>query len=308
MSHHTNAPVHIAAPRPLVGVGWMLLTGFFFVGVTAVVKYVGASLPAAQGAFLRYSLGLMFFLPMAPRLLRLRPSPLAWRLFALRGAMQTLGVILWFYAMARIPIAEVTALGYLAPVYVTFGAALFLGERLALRRIVAVLVALFGALVILRPGFHQLSGGQIAMLGTALFFGASYLAAKRLSDEQSPLAIVAMLSLAVTIGLAPFAAAVWITPSWAQVGWMALVAVFATLGHLSMTKAFAAAPISLTQPVGFLQLVWATLLGWLAFGEPPDGWVMTGGAIIIAAVSYIAWREAHLARAPLTPDALAEEL
>ena len=80
------------------------------------------------------------------------------RLFAFRGAAHTLGVILWFFAMTRIPIAEVTAMNYLAPVYVTVGAALFLGERLALRRIVAVALALAGAAINRSPHRHPAFG------------------------------------------------------------------------------------------------------------------------------------------------------
>lgn len=81
---------------------------------------------------------------------------------------------------------------------------------------------------------------------------------------------------------------------------MFLVACFATAGHLTMTKAFAAAPMTVTQPVTFLQLVWAVLLGAVLFGEPIDGWVMLGGAVIMASVSFITWREA-VARRKIIP-------
>ena len=141
------------------------------------------------------------------------------------------------------------------------------------------------------------------MLGTAAFFAASYLIAKRLSDDLSPTVVVGMLSVTVTIGLAPFAAAVWITPTLAQCGWLFLVACFATAGHYTMTLAFRAAPLSVTQPVTFLQLVWSVSIGALFFGEPADHWVITGGGIIMAAVSFITWREARLRRK--TPPAVA---
>ena len=81
-----------------------------------------------------------------------------------------------------------------------------------------------------------------------------------------------------------------------QVGWLAVVAVWATAGHYCMGRAFAAAPVAVTQPVVFLQLVWATLLGAIAFGEAIDPFVILGGGVIVAAVSYITWREAVLRR------------
>ncbi len=92
--------------------------------------------------------------------------------------------MLWFYAMQRIPIAEVTAIGYTSPIFVTIGAALFLGEPLAFRRIAAVLVAFAGAVIILRPGLQEISAGQLAQLGAAPLFAASYLMAKSFTSNE----------------------------------------------------------------------------------------------------------------------------
>jgi drug/metabolite transporter (DMT)-like permease len=282
------------------GIFWMFVTGLNFVAVTAIVKYIGSDIPAAEAAFLRYLLGLVFLLPMIKPIISAHLTSRHVKLFVARGIVHTVAVILWFFAMARIPLAEVTAMNYLSPVYVTIGAALFLGERLPPRRLIAVIVALCGAMIILRPGIKTVEPGHIAMLATAVMFAAGYLIAKRLSDELSPAVVVGMLSITVTIGLAPFAFAVWVTPTLAQIGWLFLVACFATAGHLTMTMAFAAAPLTVTQPVTFLQLVWAVLLGWLMFGEAIDGWVVIGGVIIMASVSFITWREA-VARRAVTP-------
>lgn len=279
------------ANRSVAAILWMLLTGVLFVAVTAIVKHLGSGVPAAQAAFLRYTLGLVFLIPMIRPMISTKLSRRAVALFGLRGVMHAGAVILWFYAMTKLPIAEVTAMNYLSPVYVTLGAALFLGETLAIRRILAVVVALIGAMIILRPGFRDLSFGHLAMLFAAIFFAVSYLIAKVMSDEVSPVVIVGMLSITVPIGLAPFAAMVWITPTLEQVGWLFVVAALATTAHYTMTLAFAAAPVMVTQPVTYLQLVWAVLLGFFAFSEPVDGWVIAGGAVIMASVTFITWRE-----------------
>jgi drug/metabolite transporter (DMT)-like permease len=192
--------------------------------------------------------------------------------------------------------AEVTALNYLNPVYVTLGAIVVFGEKLAARRILAILAALLGALIILRPGMRAIEPGHVAMLGTAMLFAASYLIAGRMSGLVKPVVVVAMLSITVTIGLAPFALANWVTPTPGELGWLFGVALFATAGHYTMTLAFASAPMSVTQPVTFLQLVWSVLIGWLLFSEPVDGWVIFGGGLILGAVSFITWREAVLKR------------
>jgi drug/metabolite transporter (DMT)-like permease len=277
-----------------MGMFWMFVTGLCFVAVTALVKYLGDDLPAAQQAFLRYLLGLVFLLPMWSALRAARLTRRAVALFGVRGFIHALGVILWFYAMTQIPLAEVTAMNYLSPIYVTLGAALFLGEKLALRRILAVLVAFIGALIILRPGLREVSSGHIAMIGTAIFFAGSYLMAKRMSGQVSASVVVAMLSLAVTLFLAPFAYAVWVPPTGVQLLGLLAVAAFATAGHFTMTLAFAAAPVTVTQPVTFLQLVWAVTLGALVFGEGVDLFVVLGGLVIMASVLFITWREAVL--------------
>ena len=289
------------AARPGWGVFWMVVTGALFVGVTALVKTLGTRVPAPEAAFLRYALGLIFLLPVLGSLRRLRPGPRLLGLFAARGAAHAVGVGLWFFAMARIPIADVTAMNYLSPVYVTLGAALFLGERLALRRLLAVLAALIGALIILRPGLREVGAGHLAMLFTAIFFGGSYLMAKRLSGQAGAGVVVAMLSITVTIGLAPLAAMNWITPTWGEMAILLGVAALATGGHYTMTLAFRAAPLTVTQPVIFLQLVWAVALGALVFGEAVDPFVILGGTVIVGAVSFISWREAVLKRQAITP-------
>ncbi|MWD26922.1 EamA family transporter [Aquicoccus sp. SCR17] len=279
----------------------MAVTGVLFVAVTALVKTLGTRLPAVEASFLRYAIGTILLLPIVPRLLRLRPSRRLAGLFLMRGAIHAVGVGLWFFAMARIPLADVTAMNYLSPIVVTVGAALFLGEKLAIRRMMAIVVALLGAFIILRPGFREIGPGHIAMLATATAFGASYLTAKHLTDESGPEVVVLLLSALVTLFLAPVAAANWVTPSLHELGLLLLVALCATAAHYAMSLAFAAAPVTVTQPVTFLQLVWAVLLGWLVFDEGVDPFVVLGGAVIIAAVSFITWRESVLKRRAYTP-------
>jgi len=270
--------------RPVEGVLWMLTTGLCFVGVNAVVHHLGTDLPTAQSAFVRFAFGVLF---LAPALLRLRgglPDG-AMPLILWRGAVHTVAVVCWFYAMARLPVAEVTAIGYLNPILVMLGAGLILGEGLSARRMAVVGVALIGALIVLRPGLRELASGHFAQMASATAFAGSYLFAKRLAQMAPASTVVAILSVTVTLGLLPFAVWVWQPMTAQQLAWLALVAVFATGGHYCMTRAFAAAPMSVTQPVTFLQLLWAALLGALLFGEGVDLWVLTGGAVIIAAIS-----------------------
>jgi drug/metabolite transporter (DMT)-like permease len=282
--------------RPTRAIFWMIVTGILFVAVTATVKHGAQGLPAAESAFLRYVLGIVFLIPMLKPLRAAKLTSRQKKLFWIRGLAHSLAIILWFHAMTRITIAEVTAMNYMNPIYITIGAALFLGERLASRRIIAIAAGFLGALIILRPGFRELTDGHLAMVGAAMLFAVSYLTAKLMADEVSASAVVAMLSITVTVCLFPIAIAVWQTPTLEQLFWMFVVATFATAGHYTMTLAFAEAPVSVTQPVVFLQLVWSVLTGAVFFGEPADGWVILGGAVIVAATTFIAVREAMLRR------------
>ncbi len=286
----------IRANRTLQGVCWMVITSFLFVAMTGIVRHLGSDVPAMQAAFIRYLFGCLLIAPMVWHAWpgRIKRSTLG--LYAGRGLVHGIGVILWFYAMARIPIAEVTAIGYVAPIFVTIGAAIFLGEKLRVRRILGVVCGFMGALIILRPGFQEINLGQLAQLCATPLFAISFLIAKKLTDTENPSFIVGMLSLGCTITLLPGAILQWRTPTMEELGWLALTAAFATIGHVTLTKAFQAAPITVTQPLGFLQLVWAAILGMLVFGEALDPYVFAGGGLIIAATTYISHRELQASR------------
>ncbi len=279
------------------GILWMVLTGLCFVAVNALVKSLGPGIPAAQSAFLRFAFGVLF---LAPALLSVARTGLpagTGPLFALRGLVHVAAVCLWFFAMARLPVSEAVAIGYLNPVLVTLGAVLVFGERLDGRRLAALAVAGLGALVILRPGLREVTPAHLAQVGAALAFAASYLCAKRLGQRASPAAVVAMLSVTVTLGLAPLATAVWVPVTGREVAILAAVAAFATAAHYAMMRAFAAAPLSATQPVVFLQVIWAAGLDLFVFGKGVDPLVILGAGVIIAAISALAWREAALREA-----------
>ena len=287
--------------KSLVAIFWMFVTGILFVGVTGIVKHIGSELPAAEAAFLRYVMGLVFVIPLIGLIKRANLTKVELSLFVWRGAVHSVGVMLWFYGMTMLPMAEVTAMSYLSPVFVTIGAALFLGERLAALRIMAIVFAIIGVLVILRPGFREISLGHIAMLINGGLFAASYLIAKVMADRVEPLVVVGMLSIFVTIGLAPWAFLVWVPPTLTQLGWTFVLATFATAGHYTMTLALRAAPIAVTQPVTFLQLIWSILLGILIFNESFDEWVVIGATIIILSISFIMWREGRVRNKKITP-------
>ena len=279
--------------NPTLGIFFMVLTGLCFVAMTALVKWQAGHLPAIQTSFLRFLLGILFVLPAWKSVAQIKFTPRLLGLFTLRGVFHSCAVVCWFYSMTRIPIAEVTAMNHLNPVFITVMAAIFLGERLQTGRLLAVLVALLGAFIVLRPGFRVLDPGHITMLLTAAALAGSYLLAKVFSAEIGPAAVVAVMSVTVAVFLAPLAILHWQPIVAKDLIVLFAVAGLATCGHYLMSRALAVAPISLVQPVVFLQFVWSVILGALFFAEPVDPWVITGGALIIGAVVYNAIREAR---------------
>lgn len=287
--------------RPVEGALWMLATTLAFVAVNGIVRHLGTDLPAAQSAFIRFAFGLAFLAPAIWQARAMRFPPEVLWLFGWRGVLHVAAVVFWFYAMARVPVAEMAAIGFLNPVVVLVIAGLLLGEGLGRGRVISVLVALIGALVVLRPGLREVSVGHLSQLAATLCFAVSYIFAKRLSGLAPASVVVAVLSVTVAVGLAPVAWWVWQPVTVDQLVWLAGVAALATLGHYTMTRAFNAAPLAVTQPVTFLQIIWAAMLGALVFGEAVDGLVLLGGALIVGAVSLNTWAEARRGRIPPQP-------
>ncbi len=274
----------------------MVAGGLLFVAVTVLVRYLGSDMPAVEAAFIRYLVGVGLLLPAIWRMRSRLLGNASLGLYACRGAIHGVAVMLWFFAMARIPLAEVTAIGFSTPVFTALGAILIFREQVRARRVIAIAAGFIGTLIVLRPGFQSIEAGSLAQLIAAFFFAGSFLLAKRMTQSESSGDILVMLSIFCTLALMPGAIYYWREPTLSEIGWLALVAVFATAGHYAITRAIAAAPLTVTQPLSFLQLIWAIVFGYWLFDEVPDTWVIAGGLVIVAAVSYLAHREARAAR------------
>lgn len=283
-------------PPNVQGMLWIAMSGLVFACFMAIVRYVGATMNPIQTGFLRYAFSILFMAPYFVRLTRYDLRAARLPLHAARGFLHGMGVLLWFYAMSRIPLAEVTAIGFTAPVFATIGAAVFLGERIRVRRVVAVLMGLVGALIVIRPGLAVVDPGAVAMLIAAPIFAFADLIAKTLTRTESGPSVVAYLSIFVTLFTMVPALYVWEWPTPEEWLLVAVTAGLATVGHLMMTQGFKVAELSATQPIKFVQLMWTALIGYLVFGEAPEIFTWIGAAIIVGSVSYIAHREAMARR------------
>ena len=276
----------------------MLLTGLCFVAVMVSVKYLSKDLPSIQAAFFRYLFGLILILPLFKFQYKKNTNKLPIFKYGLRGIIHGFAVVLWFYSVANIPMADVTAINYLTPIFTTIGAILIFKEVITLNRVGALLLSFIGAMLILKPGIEIFSYGKIAQLLSTILFATSYLIAKNLTKTESTNLIVIFLTFFATITLLPFTFFMWVNPSIDDLLLLFVVAILGTLGHYFMTMALSLAPLSVTQPVIFFQLIWSTLIGLLLFGESLDIFILIGGSFIVVAIVQLSSNEKIIKKTP----------
>ncbi len=269
----------------------VLLGGLFITSLTWFVRSVADDIHPLQAATMRYGFGTLLLLPLV---LKFEKTDFQARLLGghfLRGIVHAVSVLLWFYAVTKINLTDLTALSFTAPVFVTIGAFLFLGESFSYRRLAGIIIAFVGAMVVLRPGIEVISIGAIAILISAPFQAGSNLIAKHLAIHTSIYAMVFYLSLFVTlISLVP-TLFVWSNPSLHSIAMTFGAGVMATIAHFCWSKSFQIADLSFTQPGFYFTLIWAAAIGFFAYDERPDIWSGLGAAIIIGATAYITARE-----------------
>lgn len=263
----------------------------------AIAKLLSDRFATEQIVWARFLFHLLGLMPLAlwrygPRALwPARPG-----LQLLRGALFVLSVGLFFAALARMPLADAMALLFIAPLAVTALSPWLLGERIGPRRWAAVVVGFVGALVVLQPGSGVLAGGAPLAVAAGLAHALYLIVTRKLSGSGPALvtlAFSAVVGVAVTSLLVPFA---WVTPTVTDWLLMAAMGAVAATAHLLVILAYDRAPASLLAPFGYVEIVTATLLGFLLFGDFPAPVTWTGIAIIVASGAYISLREGRAPR------------
>ncbi len=288
------APVSPTAPaakpeRTLVGILALLASVALFPVSDIASKMLTATLPGIEVAWMRYLVFVVMTVPLLLRdrsLLRTkRPGILAGR--AVASAAST---ALFIVAFGMMPVANATAIGFLAPVVVTALAALVLRERVGLRRWSAALVGLLGVLVIVQPGGGSFTPASLVPLLGSIASASAVIGTRLVRDERPETTMLyqAVVGFVVVTALAAFDVH-W--PTWNEVAIGCIGGFFATLASLMQVFAYRHAPASLLSPFTYTQLLWAAGLGFMAFGTVPGPSMLAGAAIITASGIYTAWRE-----------------
>ena len=260
--------------------------------MNSVARHVMETVEPVQLVFFRNLFAFFFIIPM---LWRVGLGPLKTERFGMhlgRAGLNVVNMMVWFTAISLAPLAEVTALGFSAPIFATILSVVFFREVVGLRRWSATIVGFIGTMVILQPGFDTVTVGHGLTLTAAVMWAGVLLIIKSLSRTESSITIVAYMSILMTpMSLIP-ALFVWVWPTWTELAWLALIGVCGGAAQYLLAQAFHEADISVVMPFDFAKLVWIALIAYIAFAEVPTWTTWLGGAIIFASGVYIARREA----------------
>ncbi len=278
--------------RTGAGVAMMLLAVIFFTAIDTSAKWLSiAGLPVLQIVFVRYAGHFVFanlvYLPQEGVSAYRSNAPLK-QFF--RSVFLFCGTVLNFYALKYLPITVTTTIAFAGPIVVTLLAIPILGEKVGIRRVVAVCVGFLGVVVVVQPWGGEFHPAMLLCLGTLLLASMYFIMTRMLAGVETIATQQIWLSGLGTLALAPFGLSAWVWPQDALT-WLVLlgIGVFGLFGHIWATIAHRWADASILAPLIYSQVFWAALVGVAIFGTWPTPWTLAGGAIIIASGLYI-WR------------------
>ena len=257
-----------------------------------IAKYLSSDLSFFQITWARYFFTVFFTLPIMFFLFR---KSLTWstapKLQAFRGLTLFFANILFFYSISIISMAKALTLAFVAPLITTALSPFFLNEKVGFRRWSAVLVGFVGSLIVVRPGFIEYNLASVAALGTGLFYGIYLVITRKLHSSDSPLLTLLLTGVVGVIIATFFVPLVWVSPTLNQWGLLALMGIFACLGHLFLILSLKYADASKLAPFGYFEIVTNVMLGYYFFGDFPHYWTWVGLFIIVSSGIYISFRE-----------------
>ena len=285
-------------PAAVCAALWMGGALLSFVFMAIAVRELTSSLGVVEILFLRSVVALVILLAILPRfgLRALRTQRFG--LHVTRNALHFAGQYAWVYAIGLLPLATVFAIEFTMPVWTALLAAMILGERLNGGRVAMLVLGFAGILIILKPGFERVPPAALVMLGGAFAYAATMIATKRIAGHDTAFALLFYMSVVqLPLGMA-LALPEWKTP--APVDWPWVIAVGATglTAHLSLARALRIADAALVVPLDFMRLPLIAAVGVLFYGEPLDGSIFVGAAVIFAGTYYSIRRESRTPRAP----------
>jgi drug/metabolite transporter (DMT)-like permease len=288
--------INNSSDRPLAGIAMMLAGIAGFAVMDATIKWLTADYPVPQVIALRSWFGLPFLIMLAmregglPALKTHRPL-----VHLGRYALVMLLSLSFFWALSAMKLVDAVAIAFAAPIIITALSVPLLKETVGRRRWIAIGVGFCGVLIMLRPGIGVFQWAALAALGSAVVYALLMVTTRVYKTTESTAALMLYPQLGMSISGIIMVNFFWVTPTMLDLGLFALAGFFGSIGVMCLTHAFRLAPVAAIAPFEYTALVWATLLGFLVWGELPDGVTLVGVSIVVVSGLYIIYRETRKA-------------
>ena len=272
---------------------YMLAASFLVVILDTTVKWLATGYSPLQIGFLRYVVGFFVAAGIAQRaggLGTLQTRRLAGHL--LRSSLNIVTMLTFYYALRLIPLADAIAIGFATPLFTTALSGPLLKEKVGIRRWGAVALGFGGVLLILQPSAQGVNLGAILALISALCWSLTQISSRQLSTTETSHTILFYYSVAIMIALGAAMPKVWLTPHGLDWLWFLVCGVAGSFGQFCYNQAFRYGEASMVSSLDYTGLVWATLMGFVVFGDLPTHMILGGAAVIVISSLYIARREA----------------
>ena len=274
---------------------FLIITSVFFGTVMlSFLKIAQEDVNVYVAGFFRFFLGLLIILPYIIKKKDVVLKTTHLKQHFLRAILGLPAMLLYFSALVLLPIEKLTAISFVVPLIVTILAVFFLGEKIYIYRTLALMLGFSGMLVIIRPGFVDISIGVYMVLFSALLWSINIIITKKISKNDSAITILAYQSIFMSLLSFFIVLFFWEMPSIKTFIYLILAALCGTVLHLTLNHAFKLVDVSMTQPYSFLNLVFASIIGYFVFDEIPDLYTWIGALIIFAGVLIISYREMKL--------------
>lgn len=278
-------------------VGILLMIGAFslFALLDSTAKYLSQSVATQAIVFFRYgfSLVIVAFVVWRQgglRLLKTEHLPLQ----LARGLLLLVSTGTNFTAVKYLQLAQTSSISFSNPLWVCALSPLLLGERVGPRRWAAVIVGFIGVLVIIRPGTASFHWAMLLSVVCALSAGLYQIATRKVGGSDHALTSLLYVSISGTAGALPFAPIEWVTPAWWAWLLLVLAALYGSVGHLMLTQAHRLAPAPVLAPFVYTQIISMIIIGYVVFGDVPDGATLLGSLVVVASGLYVFYREQQL--------------
>ena len=277
---------------PYKGILLMVVATLLFSIMHASIKHISSEdIHPFEVAFFRNLFGLIV---IAPWFIKYGIKPLVTKkikLHFLRSFFNVVAMLTFFYALSITPLAEVASLAFTAPLFATLLAIIFLGEKIGIRRSVAIIVGFIGAAIVVNPNFIAIDVGHLCVLISASVWSVALIFIKILGRTESSVTITSYMVLFMIPLSGVVASFYWVMPGIQDLLILAVIGISGTAAQMLLAQALKEEDTGIIMPFDFLKLIWAVLIGYLVFSEFPAINTWIGSIIIFFSTLYVAYRE-----------------